>query len=162
MKDIILSESLSIITGVLAGAVLVSVRNEILRYPSILIALPGLLQMRGSVGGILASKMGTELHLGTMNKKKLFRMIASNILSSFIASLVVSSITIPFSNDLKPFFVVFLAGFLSSIVEIPLIVIPEEKLFKKGIDPDSVMGPYLTSIDDLITTSLLGVLLWVF
>ncbi len=125
-------------------------------HPEALVVLPGLANMRGSIYTSLASRVSTNLHLGSY--KTAYRDVVKYEWSN--------GLTLSFSNSI---IVGFLAGFFSGI-SIPLtiaisivstiiswtIMMPGTVLlsvlfFKKGVDPDKVAAPVITVLGDGVT-----------
>ncbi len=131
-------------------------------HPEALVVLPGLANMRGSIYTSLASRVSTNLHLGSY--RTAYRDVVKNEWSN--------GLTLSFSNSI---IVGFLAGFFSGI-SIPLtiaisivstiiswtIMMPGTVLlsvlfFKKGVDPDRVAAPVITVLGDGVTIPSLAV-----
>ncbi|MEM2329070.1 MAG: magnesium transporter, partial [Nitrososphaerota archaeon] len=54
------------------------------------------------------------------------------------------------------------AGFLSNVIMITVTFFSDIWLYKRGIDPDNVIGPYITTIGDTIglLTIITSVKVW--
>ena len=50
-----------------------------------------------------------------------------------------------------------IAGIIANTIEIPLTLFTTLYLFKKGYDPNNIMGPFVTSTGDII--SILSILI---
>jgi len=92
IQEIFESEIISLIGGLIAGALLVFIKHKIELVPGILIFLPGYLDMKGSIYGSLSARLGSALHRGvfkhSMNKRVYQNVIASIILSVFFGLLL--------------------------------------------------------------------------
>ncbi|MEM4645867.1 MAG: magnesium transporter [Archaeoglobaceae archaeon] len=128
-------------------------------YPYLLIILPGLMGLRGNIFGSLCSRLSTALYLGSSEPSFRDSYVYKNAFFSIWAS-VVPLIVLLIVGFLK---IRDLDGFIASIqILIPsailigiflsfssvLIVITA---FKRSVDPDSISGPMITSIADLVT-----------
>ncbi|MEA2447186.1 MAG: mgtE-like transporter, partial [Actinomycetota bacterium] len=61
---------IAIVLDVLAGTVVEPRMGEVfLPYPALLILIPGFLENTGALGGILAARLGSKLHLGAVTPK---------------------------------------------------------------------------------------------
>ncbi len=125
-------------------------------HPEALAVLPGLANMRGSIYTSLASRVSTNLHLGSY--RTAYRDVVKNEWSN--------GLTLSFSNSI---IVGFLAGFFSGIsipltiaisivstiiswtVMMPGTVLLSVLFFKKGVDPDKVAAPVITVLGDGVT-----------
>ncbi len=161
-KEIFLSQILSIIGGLIAGTILVIYTDKILLLPGILIILPGLLEMRGNISGSFASRLSSGLYLGIVNPKKIkTKIIRGNIMASFLLTVILTFILglIAFlvngfiSNIFSPSIILLpvLVGIVANTIEIPLTLFTTFYFFRKGHDPNNIMGPFVTSIGDLTT-----------
>lgn len=170
-KDILLSQSVSIIGGLIAGTLLAIYIDKILLIPGMLILLPGFLEMRGNISGSLASRLSSGLFLRFVKPTiKPTRLIKGNVIASFFLVIFVS-----FSLGLIAFIFNYLilrvtffpiiiipliAGIFANIIEIPITIFATFYIFKKGHDPNNFMGPFVTSTGDIISIlSLLFTLL---
>ncbi len=70
-KEILGSQIISVLGGLFAGAILGYYTKDLLLIPSMLIILPGFLEMRANVSGPLASRLSSGLFLGIINSKML-------------------------------------------------------------------------------------------
>ncbi len=161
-KEIFSAQIVSIIGGLIAGTLLAIYTNKILLIPGILILLPGFLEMRGNISGTLSSRITSGLFLkvikddGSKNK-----IIKGNIAASFLLVIIVSLCLglLAFLFTYLIFKVVYfeiillalLAGILANAIEIPLSIFFTFYLFKKGHDPNNIMGPFLTSTGDIVS-----------
>ncbi len=169
-KDIMLSQIVSIFGGLIAGTILAIYTGKVLMIPGMIILLPGFLEMRGSISGSFASRLSSGLFLGVIKpNRKNKHIIKGNLLASFFLVLVVTSflglIAFAFNyfilHSYTPKIILFpiIAGFAANIIEIPLTLIVTLFIFKKGHDPNNIMGPFVTSTGDI--TSILALILTV-
>lgn len=161
-KEIFLSQIVSISGGLFAGTLLAYYTDKILLIPGMFILLPGFLEMRGNISGSLASRISSGLFLKIINPDKTNTpIIRGNILASLFLAVIVSfslgSITCLINYFVFKKFtpeiilVALIAGILANFIEIPLSIITTLKLFKKGHDPNNIMGPFVTSTGDIVS-----------
>lgn len=169
--EILSSEIVAIVGGVIAGLILSIFIKRLELVPGVLILLPGFLGMRGNISGSLAARIGSSLHLGTLKPEfKNTRILRDNILAGLTLAVIVSL----FLGFIAYFFTMFvfrvdypiiilislLAGLISNFVQMPVTVIVSFYLFSRGYDPDNIMGPYITTLGDVISVvSLLLVIM---
>lgn len=159
-KQMIIGVLISINGGALAGWLLASYSELVTSIPGIFIFIPGFLAMRGSISGSLSSRLSTALHLGTVKPFDKSPTTYSNIIASMILSLIISLALGIFSfvinlflgiNNPKIVWIGFSAGMLASLLMIPITVLSTFYFYRKNIDPDNVMGPYITSVGDIVS-----------
>jgi len=163
IKESFLSEVLSISGGTLAGFFLASnaMQNLLKNFPGLLIMVPGFLGLRGNILGAVSARVGTGLHTGLIEPKITLKgdtainFAASMCLSTFVNTLIavlayLVSIMLGMDAVLwKLMAVGALSGALASVIVGPFTIIFTILVFQKGIDPDSVMGPLVTSVGDI-------------
>ncbi|NJE26020.1 magnesium transporter MgtE [Thermococcus sp. MV5] len=134
-----------------------------LNYPIIFVILPGLMGLRGNIFGAMASRFTTMLHLGEMGPHLKDKNVVKNIFLSILLSLLpvlilwfvgvlkvqetTSGIIVLLIVVTSTIFVSLIMGYATAVAT----VIP----FKKGIDPDTVAAPLVTSAGDLVTMPFL-------
>ena len=161
-KELFSSELISIIIGLAAGTVLAVYKQKIFLIPGMFILLPGLLELRGNISGSFASRLSSGLFLGAINPKKVHsRIIKGNLIASFILAIIVSlalGLLAYLFNVLifkiympKIILIPLIAGIIANAIEIPLALFGTIYLFKRGHDPNNIMGPFVTSTGDITT-----------
>lgn len=165
MKEILFSQIIFVFIGLIAGSILAFYTNGLLLIPGMLILLPGFLEMRGNIGGTLSSRITSGLFLGVIKKDHMkTKIIRSNLLASFFLVIIVSTflgiLAFLFNYFIlgelvyKIIFIPIIASILSNIIELPLAIFATFYLFKKGHDPNNIMGPFIASLGDI--TSILS------
>jgi mgtE-like transporter len=167
-KEILSSQLVSITGGIIAGVVLAAYTDKLLLIPGMLLALPAFLDMRGNISGSLSSRLSSGLFLGVINPKKWdSKIIHGNFHACFLLAVIISLFLglLAFLFDyfvLKVFYpniimIFLLAGMIANMIEIPLTIFLTFYVFKKGHDPNNVLGPFVTSSGDV--TSVLALLI---
>lgn len=162
-KEIISSQTVSVFGGLITGTIIAAYTDKILMIPGMLILLPGLLEMRGNISGSFASRLSAGLFLGIVKPKlKRTKLINANLAASFLLAIVASFalglIAFIFNYFMlnittgKIILLPVIAAIIANIIEIPITLIATLSLFKKGHDPNNVMGPFVTSTGDVTTT----------
>lgn len=165
-KEIFLSQIVSIIGGLIAGTILALYTDKLLLIPGMLILLPGFLEMRGNISGSFASRLSSGLFLGVINPNKVkTKIIRGNLLSSFLLAIIISFTLglIAFLFNLLVFKIAvskiillpLIAGIIANAIEIPLTLAVTFYLFKKGHDPNNIIGPFVTSTGDITSIASL-------
>jgi len=175
-KEIFIAELISITGGLIAGATIAFYVDELLIIPGLFILIPGFLEMRNALAGSLTGRLGTALHLGSTEPKvKGNKFAMQNITASFILSIIVALVlaTVAYTatyiffkeSSLDLFVIALLAALISNFIENAISLYTTFWLFRKGYDPDNIMGPYITTTGDIISVLSLvvsvAVVLWV-
>ncbi len=170
-KEIFSAQLFAVIGGIIAGVVLAVYMDKIFLIPGMLIIIPGFLEMRGNISGTFASRITSGLFLRIIDPaKKNKKIIRGNLKGSFILALIVSltlgllafafnylimGVVVP-----EIILVPLLAGILSNFILNRLALFATIYFFKKGHDPNNIMGPFITTTGDVVSTiSLLVVVL---
>lgn len=167
-KEIFTSQIVSIIGGLIAGTILAVYVEKLLLLPGMFLLLPGFLEMRGNISATFASRISSGLFLGVINPKKLkTKIILGNFMASFLLVLMISLFLgiVAFSFtyflfkilNFKIILVALIAGLISNAIEVPLTFFATMYLYKKGHDPNNIMGPFVTSTGDI--TSIISLLI---
>ncbi len=69
-KEILFSQIISIIGGLIAGTFLAVHTDQLLLVPGLFILLPGFLEMRGSISGTLSARLSSGLFLGVIKPNR--------------------------------------------------------------------------------------------
>jgi len=164
-RECLLSFSFDIV-GLLAGLIIAS-QTYIFSFSSWIIAVyPAILSARGMIGGIFTGRLSTALHVGTIypklfgNTKLFYKLFEAIIVTTLITSLFMSSIAMVLG--------VFLWGVvLADLLNITLFVMATMAFglaisfitaivsfisFKKGLDPDVVVYPIMSTVADIVIT----------
>jgi len=167
-KDIFFSQLVSLCGGLIAGLMLAIYTDKLLLIPGMLILLPGFLEMRGNISGSFASRLSSGLFLGIIKPNKIkTKIIKGNLAASFFLVLFVSFLLgflaflfnylILKTVIIELIFIPLVAGIIANAIEIPLTLFVTLYLFKKGHDPNNIMGPFITSTGDI--TSIVSLLI---
>lgn len=159
--EILFAEFVSVTGGVLAGLGLTLFIDKIIAQPGLFILLPGLLAMRGDVSGTMAARLTVALQLHKLNPKvKHSKIIRDNSIASFslamldgaalgIVAFIATKLIFGVTNPaIIP--IAIISAFISTIFMLPLTTTAVFWLHKHGFDPNDVMGPYVTTIGDII------------
>ena len=166
--EILFAEFISVTGGVLAGLGLTFFMDKILAEPGLFILLPGLLAMRGDVSGTMAARMTAALHLHLINPAITHsKIIRDNTIASFFLAVFdglalgivayLATLLIFKTAHLHIVFISLTSAILSTIFMLPLTTSAVFWLFRRGFDPNDIMGPYVTTIGDIIMIASLYV-----
>ncbi|MEM2192297.1 MAG: magnesium transporter [Candidatus Hadarchaeales archaeon] len=149
---------------IFAGNTLEAMKEELtLTIPALIIMIPPLLDLRGNIGGALASRLGTALHIGAIESKNYFsKEMTANILSAVILSILASATIGIISsllgavlgrsvNVLLLLFIAIVSSFLSGLILTFMTVFVSILSYKHGWDPDNVVAPLIATAGDYLT-----------
>ena len=159
--EILFAEFISVTGGIIAGLGLSMFIDKIIVHPGAFILIPGLLEMRGNISGTMAARLSSALHTHRLNPEITHsKIIRDNSIASFTLALIVGFILgiVAFIATNLVFGIAHyqliaisvIAAFLSTLFMLPLTTLAVFWLFKHGFDPDDIMGPYVTTIGDII------------
>jgi len=164
--EILSAETVSMIGGLLVGTALAVYTNQFLLIPGMLVLLPGFFEMRGNISGSFAARLASGLYLGVIDpNKSRSRIIFENLVASFVLAIAVSLALgliafgfiwiIAQTLYYKIILLSLIAGILANAIEIPLTLYATFYLFRKGHDPNNIMGPFVSVTGDVISLSAL-------
>ncbi|MFW6000230.1 MAG: magnesium transporter [Halorubrum sp.] len=153
----------SLIAGLFAGTILGSetMRANIAEVPGLLLLLPAFLATRGGVYGSLGARLSTGLHQGIIEPRfRLDRRLTNAVVASFLNGMTVSVFiavvtyaTLVLFGDGGSLFqlvgVMAVAGFLSAVLMITVLIFVIFVGYRRGLDPDNVIGPVVTTLGDV-------------
>jgi len=148
--------------GLFAGVVLESVLESVARFPGLLVMVPVFLATRGNVYGALGGRISSGLHQGLIDPEfEWDDRLANAVIASFIngigISIAIGVITwtallvLGWESAMLIEFVaiMFISGVLTSVVLIFGLLLLIFAGFKRGYDPDNLVGPIVTTLGDI-------------
>jgi mgtE-like transporter len=152
--------------GLIAGFLLAYQLGIFDRYPWAIAVYPAILSAKGVISGLLSGRLGTALHLGTVlprffnNTRSFYSLVHATVVMTLIVSVVMGSISLVFGSlfwgitfaDFPNIIAVVLAtmalGLTLTLVTIKLAFVT----FKRGLDPDIIVYPIMSTIADVFIT----------
>lgn len=164
--------ALTTVGALVAGALLGHFAHELGETAGMLVLVPALMGLRGNISGALGGRLGSAAHLGLLSIEDPFNGTARN---NIFAAITLSAGTGVFAGALgwaassafgyEPApLVVFLlvagltgllASLVLSVVTLTIVLVA----FHRGIDPDNVTYPILSTVGDIVTILILVVVL---
>lgn len=154
--------------AMLAGTFIVLYFNVFDRTPIWTLALlPGILSIRGAIGGLFSGRISTGLHLGTVkpsyaeNTREFYLLFYAIVTLTLESSVVVGLVASLFNVvlwgasivDCVSIIVVAISTMGLSIVLISPITIAVSILsFRRGLDPDVIVYPVMATVADILVT----------
>jgi mgtE-like transporter len=153
----------SAVGGLLAGVILGGMQDQLAALPGLLVLVPALLATRGNVYGAFASRIASGLHQGLVDphvrrddrlEAAVVAAMTNNLLASGFAALltvgVLRVLDYPVAGLTELFGIAVLAAFLAGLVLSVVVVVVMLLGFRRGIDPDTLVGPLVTTTGDVI------------
>jgi mgtE-like transporter len=158
----------SVLGGLLAGVVLGGMRGDFGRVDGLLVLVPALLATRGNVYGSLGARVATGLHQGLVEPRvrgdsRLYRAVAAALANGLLASsfaalaafLVLSGLGRPVASPAVLVGIALLAGLLSGVVLALSVVVVVFAGYRRGYNPDTLVGPIVTTAGDVFGVAFL-------
>ena len=159
----------SAVGGLFAGLVLAGMESDLERIRGLLVLVPALLATRGNVFGAYAARIASGLHQGIVSPEfhwdddrlqaATAAATSNNLLASGFAAVLTVSALLALGQSAAPLWmllaIALLAAFLSGVA-LAVVVIGVMFLgFRRGIDPDTLVGPLVTTTGDVIGIAFL-------
>jgi mgtE-like transporter len=168
-KEGISALAASAVGGLLAGVVLGGMRAEFRAVPGLLVLVPALLATRGNVYGSLGARLATGLHQGLVTPRisdaddRLYRAVAAAIsnglLASVFAAVLAFVVLTALGDSVAPLStlvgIALLAGLLSGVVLSITVVVVVFAGYRRGYNPDTLVGPIVTTAGDVFGVAFL-------
>jgi len=155
---------LSAVGGLFAGLVLVGMEAELAAVPGLLVLVPALLATRGNVYGSLGARLGSALHQGVIEPQfgldddrlnaAVAAALANGVLISgfaaVLAAVVLRLLARPSTGLVSLVAIALLAGFVSGLLLTIAVVSVVFVGYRRGLNPDTLAGPVVTTTGDMI------------
>ncbi|MFB6077820.1 MAG: magnesium transporter [Halarchaeum sp.] len=160
----------SMLGGLFAGAVLSGMRAELRAVPGLLVVVPAILATRGNVYGSLGARLATGLHQGLIRAEfeadtrlvaAASAAMANGLLASGFAAVLAFAVLDLLARDVAGLGVLvavsLIAGLLSGLVLTVAVVGVVFVAFRRGYNPDAIVGPVVTTTGDVFGLACLVV-----
>jgi mgtE-like transporter len=159
----------SMVGGLFAGVVLGGMRVELRQIAGLLVLVPALLATRGNVYGSLGARLASGLHQGLVEPSfvpddervwaAIVASLANGILASLFASVVAFVVLKALSDSVAPLptllAIALIAGLLSGVALTVAVVLVVFAGYRRGQNPDTLVGPLVTTTGDVFGISFL-------
>ena len=148
--------------GLFAGLVLEEILESVQRFPGLLVMVPVFLATRGNVYGALGGRISSGLHQGLIPPRfEWNERLVNAILASFVngigISIVIGVVTwlalLVLGWEVAALYelvgIMLIAGVLTSVVLIFGLLVLIFAGYKRGLDPDNLVGPIVTTLGDI-------------
>jgi len=156
------------LAGLLAGGLLSIYFGLFKEYSWAFILYPGILSVRGAIGGLFSGRVSTGLHLGLVkptvreNTEYAYILFQTVITLTLLSSVFMATLGSLFSvaqgaatlPDVLRIFIVVTTTMLLSIALIPPFTYAFSVYsYRQGLDPDKVVYPIISTVSDIIVTA---------
>jgi len=151
------------LVSTLAGITIQSRLGALAEEPALLIVIPPLLSLSGSLAGILSARVATKLHLGLVDPSRVaLGPVAPDLILVFVISIpiyvvlggaadVLAAITgLASPGVVEMFEVVMLAGIMATAVTCVVAYGAALVTYRLGWDPDNNGVPLVSSASDFL------------
>lgn len=157
------------IFGIAAGTIIAYSTGLFEKAPWAVMIYPPILSARGVIGGLFCGRLGTALHLGTIqarffgNTRTFHLLFHAIVVMTLEASLLMGLVAILFRGIYEgisaPMFLdmlclVVATMTLALIIIMPLTLTVSFISFRRGLDPDIILYPIESTIADLLITTV--------
>lgn len=155
----ILKESLPILTvlmivEIFGGQILNSQLERFIMLPILLMFIPIINGVCGNIGSILGARVSSGLHVGYITPDFRGKELRENIIGVLILAMLtfcfIGCLVYVISASFKLVFIIIGAGLLVTFGVICLCIPTAMISFRKGVDPDNVVIPILTTGADVL------------
>jgi len=164
-KEALLAYSFDV-GGVLAGFIVASQLGVFESYPWAIAVYPAILSARGMISGLFSGRLGTALHVGAVyprlfgNTRRFYTLFEAIVVITLETSVAMSLFSMVFGtifwgltvSDFPNMVLVIVAtmslGLILSLVTVALAF----TTFKKGLDPDVIEYPIMSTVADIFIT----------
>jgi mgtE-like transporter len=150
--------------GLFAGLVLGGMDAELREIEGLLVLVPALLATRGNVYGSLGARLGSALHQGliepriTLGNERLraaaAAAVASGLLVSTLAAIMAFALLLALGRPVAPIWmlvgVALISGLIGGGVLVTMVVAVVLVGYRRGLNPDTLAGPVVTTTGDVI------------
>ena len=154
--------------GMLAGTLLALFFGVFSLAPWTFVLFPGILSVRGAIGGLFSGRLSTGLHLGTVrysytkNTRYFYSLQHAVVILTLVSGIAIGLTTWVFGlvlwrapvADFVGILAVIVATMALSLVFVsPLTIVVSVFSFRRGLDPDVTVYPVISTVADIIVTA---------
>lgn len=161
--------ALSAVGGLFAGVVLGGMDAELEQVAGLLVLVPALLATRGNVYGSLGARLGSALHQGLVDptfstddervNAAVAAALANGVMVSGIAAVLavalLGALGRPSASLATLVAIALLAGLISGILLTVAVVSVVFVGYRRGLNPDTLAGPVVTTTGDVVGVATL-------
>lgn len=160
--------TLCILIEIFAGQILQTNQEKLVLVPLLLIAIPVINSVGGNIGSILGARLASGLHVGTITLSLKDTTMHKNVITSLFIGLITYSAlailiyyisyigSVQMNVSLIEFVSIIIGTGVLLIIFVSVIsVLTAFVSFQKGLDPDDMVAPVVTTVGDTLGIILL-------
>ena len=160
IKETFPSESISIIGDILAGIILTLLIIPFDSFAALILIIPALLSLRGNLSGPFIARTSRDLIIGNFSKRSWIENTFATFLLAIITAIIISLFSLLlnfflFRLSVLSIFQYFVIPLISIILTLSISIPCSTGLnyiaFKRGLNPNNIVNPVMTAIDDFFT-----------
>lgn len=165
----------AVIIEIFAGQILQGNKKLLVSLPIFLISIPVVNSVAGNIGSVLGARLASGLHVGyithslkdkEMHHNLLFSLLIG-FLSYFILAILIYLVALfsKIAEDIALFEfvgIIVVTGFLLICVVAIISVFTAFISFKRGLDPDDMVAPVVTTVGDIMGILFLFIVIAIF
>ncbi len=160
VRETFSSEVISIIGDIFAGSLLLILILPFKSFNALIIFVPALLSLRGNISGPFIARTSRDLIVGEFNKKSWFENTLATICLSIVTALLIGMISIYLnyiilSIEILSIYQLIMLPIVSILLSLTFSIPCSTSLniiaFRYGLDPNNLVNPIMTAIDDFLT-----------
>ena len=155
---------LTLVSSILTGFLFLKMKESLELLPGLLLLIPAVMGTRGGIYGAFGSKLATGLHLGIVEPRFVTNRNVNNAIATALINSLVISTVIPFVayvsllllglNTIPLWALVvisLLSGMISGLILLGIVILITFTGYRRGIDPDNLVGPLVTVTGDIFS-----------
>ena len=152
----------SAVGGLLAGSILGGMEAQLAEIPGLLVMVPAFLAIRGSVYGSLGSRLSSALHQGLIAARfeaddrlvsAVIAALINGVAASLVAAVLAFAALVVLGQRVASLWtlvvIAVVGGVLSGIALTVVIVVVVFGGYRRGMNPDDLVGPAMTTAGDI-------------
>lgn len=166
--------TVAVVIEIFAGQILQGRQDMLILFPIFLISIPVINSVGGNIGSVLGARLASGLHVGyidiSLKDKEMHENLFYSLLIGFITYIILAIVIYYMASlgglrmgiGLIEFVVILVStGFLLICVVVLMSVLTAFLSFKRGLDPDDVVAPVVTTVSDTLGIIFLFLLIGV-
>lgn len=166
--------TVAVVIEIFAGQILQGRQDMLILFPVFLISIPVINSIGGNIGSVLGARLASGLHVGyitiSLKDKEMHENLFYSLLIGFITYIILAIVIyylallggLRMGIGLIEFVAILVStGFLLICVVALMSVLTAFLSFKRGLDPDDVVAPVVTTVGDTLGIIFLFLLIGV-
>jgi mgtE-like transporter len=165
----------AVIIEIFAGQILQGKQELLVGLPIFLISIPVVNSVAGNIGSVLGARLASGLHVGyithSLKDKEMHHNLLVSLLIGFLTYFILAiliylvALFSKIAEDIALFEfveIIVVTGFLLICVVAVISVLTAFISFKRGLDPDDMVAPVVTTVGDIMGILFLFIVIAIF